>query len=58
MPGPGFKKRTPEERRRIGAAGGRASQEKGTGYRWTPEEAREMARKGGLARAAKRKAAA
>jgi hypothetical protein len=58
MAGEGFRKRTPEERRKLGAKGGRAAQKKGTGYRWTAEEAREMARKGGLAKAAKRKAVA
>lgn len=38
---------TPEERRARQAAGGRRAQALGKGRRWTPEEARVFARKGG-----------
>jgi general stress protein YciG len=43
-------------RREIARKGGRASHEKGTAHRWTPDEASKAGRKGGLERA--RRAAA
>ena len=35
----------------IASKGGKAAHQKGTAHEWTPEEAREAGRKGGLARA-------
>jgi general stress protein YciG len=45
----GFAAMFPEKRRAIASKGGRAAQRKGTGHRWTQEEAVEAGRKGGLA---------
>lgn len=44
----GFAAMTPERRREISSKGGRAVHDKGTARRWTPEEAKEAGRKGGL----------
>lgn len=54
MSGPERQKRgmalvDPERRRQIASMGGRAAQAKGTARRWTPEQAREAGRLGGLA---------
>lgn len=38
---------SPEKRREIASKGGKASQSKGTGYRWTPETASEAGKIGG-----------
>jgi uncharacterized protein len=35
--------------REIASKGGRAAHQKGTAHEWTPEEARDAGRKGGLA---------
>ena len=40
----------PERRREIASMGGRASQKRGTGHKWTEAEARVAGRKGALAR--------
>lgn len=48
----GFASMTPERRREIASAGGRAAHEQGTAHRWTREEAREAGRKGGAAKRA------
>lgn len=45
----GFAAMDPALRRAIAAKGGRSSHLKGTGHRWTREEARIAGRKGGLA---------
>lgn len=45
--------KTPEgqhHQRLIASKGGKTSQAKGTGHRWTAEQAQEAGRKGGLAR--------
>lgn len=44
----GFASLTPERRRAIASLGGTAAQERGTGRRWTVEQAREAGRRGGL----------
>lgn len=46
----GFASMTPERRKEIASLGGKTAQAKGTGRRWTAEEAKENGRKGGLAR--------
>lgn len=43
----GFAALSPERRREIAAAAGRASQASGRGHRFTPEEARSAGAKGG-----------
>lgn len=43
----GFASMTREKQREITSKGGRASQAKGTGHQWTPEEAREAGCRGG-----------
>lgn len=43
----GFASLTQERRREIASAGGRAAHAKGTGHRWTPEQAQEAGKKGG-----------
>lgn len=40
---------TDEQRRAVSSMGGKAAHAKGTGHRWTPEQAREAGRKGGQA---------
>lgn len=44
----GFASMDPVKHREIASKGGRTAQAKGTAHRWTPEEAREAGRKGGL----------
>ncbi len=44
----GFASMDPEKQRAIASKGGKAAHEKGTAHRFTPEEAREAGRKGGL----------
>ena len=44
----GFAAMSPEQQRRIASEGGRASHQSGRGHRFSPEEAREAGRKGGL----------
>jgi general stress protein YciG len=46
----GFAVMPVELRQEIASKGGKASQERGTGHRLTVEEAREVGRKGGLAK--------
>lgn len=36
------------KQREIASKGGKAAHEKGTAHEWTPEEAREAGRKGGM----------
>lgn len=43
----------PEGHKEVSRRGGEASQEKGRGYRWSKDEAREWAKIGGLTRAEK-----
>ncbi len=45
----GFAAMSLEKRRAIAATGGKASHAKGTGHKWTTEEAREAGRRGGVA---------
>lgn len=50
----GFASMTKERHREVSGKGGRVSQEKGTGHRWTsPEEASAAGKKGGATNAAK-----
>jgi general stress protein YciG len=51
----GFASMDPIRQREIASVGGRAAHEQGTAHQFTSEEAREAGRKGGLARAAKRR---
>lgn len=44
----GFASMTPEKRREIARLGGKAAHEKGRAHQFTPHEAREAGRKGGL----------
>ena len=44
----GFAALSKEQRWEIASKGGKAVHAKGTGHKWTPEEAREAGRKGGL----------
>jgi len=46
----GFASMDPEKQRDIASRGGKAAHEKGTAHEFTPDEAREAGRKGGLAR--------
>jgi uncharacterized protein len=46
----------PDRLREVSAAGGRRRHELGVGHYFTPEEAREAGRKGGMATARRRKA--
>lgn len=39
-----------DEIRLIASKGGRSAHQKGVAHRWTPEEAREAGRKGGLSK--------
>ena len=48
----GFANMDPELQRKIASEGGKASHVKGTGHRFTSEEAREAGRKGGERRGA------
>lgn len=45
----GFAAMSREQQRAIAAMGGRASHVKGTGHKWTAEEAREAGKKGYMA---------
>lgn len=45
----GFGGMTPEQQRGIASKGGKAAHEYGGAHEWTPEEAREAGKKGGLA---------
>lgn len=45
----GFAAMDPERVRELAARGGRVAHERGTGHRFTSEEAREAGRKGGKA---------
>jgi general stress protein YciG len=51
----GFASIDPQRQREIASQGGIAAHQKGTAHEFTSEEAREAGRKGGLARAAKRR---
>lgn len=52
----GFAAMSPERQREVASMGGRAAHAKGTAHRYTPEEAKEYGRKGGIASgAAKRR---
>jgi uncharacterized protein len=53
----GFALLSPEARQAAARLGGQKAQQGDRAHRWTPEEAREMGRRGGLASAAKRRAA-
>lgn len=46
--GRGFEQMTPEERRSVAAAGGRAAHASGRAHEFTQEEAREAGRRGGM----------
>jgi general stress protein YciG len=45
----GFAAMTLEQQRLIASKGGKAAHQKGTAHEWTPEEARQAARKSALA---------
>lgn len=45
--GRGFASMTPEKRKAVASAGGRAAHAKGTAHQWTSEAARAAGRKGG-----------
>jgi general stress protein YciG len=45
----GFASMDPARQREIASKGGRAAHEQGRAHQWTPEEAREAGRKGGVA---------
>lgn len=44
----GFRKMTPEQHRKIASMGGIAARESGNAHHFTPEEAREAGKKGGM----------
>lgn len=44
----GFARLSPEQRKAIASAGGKAAHAQGTAHRWTAEEASEAGRKGGV----------
>ncbi len=44
----GFAAMDPERQHEIASKGGRTAHAKGTAHQWTPEEAKEAGRKGGL----------
>ena len=44
----GFASMDPEKQRSIASKGGKAAHAKGTAHEFTPEEAREAGRKGGM----------
>jgi general stress protein YciG len=50
----GFASMDREKQREIASKGGRAAHNKGTAHEWTPSEAREAGRKGGMASRRKR----
>ena len=50
----GFASMSKERQLELASKGGRAVHQKGTAHEWTPEEAREAARKATIARAHKR----
>jgi len=54
----GFASMDREKQREIASKGGRAAHHKGTAHEWTPTEAREAGRKGGMASRRKRTAEA
>lgn len=54
----GFASIPKDRAREIHSMGGKAAHAKGTAHKWTPEQAREAGRKGGLAKHAKRAQAA
>jgi len=39
----------PAEQKKIASKGGKAAHRKGTAHEWTPQEARDAGRKGGMA---------
>ena len=45
----GFASMNPDKQREIASKGGRTAHEKGVAHEWTPEQAREAGRKGGMA---------
>ena len=45
----GFASMDREKQREIASKGGRTAHQKGTAHEWTPSEAREAGRKGGIA---------
>lgn len=51
----GFAAMDPDKHRAISSLGGKAAHENGTGCEFTPEQAREAGRKGGMAVSADRK---
>jgi general stress protein YciG len=54
----GFAKLSADQMRAVASLGGKAAHEAGTAHEFTPSEARDAGRKGGMARAAKAKAVA
>lgn len=52
--GRGFKSMDKERQRLIASQGGKAAHQCGRAHKFTPEEAREAGRKGGMATAKKR----
>jgi hypothetical protein len=44
----GFASMSAEKQREIASKGGRAAHVKGTAHEWTPDEARQAGRKGGM----------
>lgn len=50
----GFALMTPERRREVASAAGKAAHRKGTAFEWSSEEAAFAGRQGGLARAKQR----
>lgn len=56
LPRSSFGNLTPEQRRAISSAGGRAAHAKGRAHQWTKEEASAAGSKGGKAVHAKRRA--
>ncbi len=43
----------PQRQREIASQGGRAAHERGTAHEFSPEEAREAGRRGGMARSSR-----
>jgi general stress protein YciG len=52
----GFARLSPEERRKVSSIGGRAAHQQGRAHQFTPEEAREAGKKGGLVTGLRRRA--
>jgi general stress protein YciG len=52
----GFARLSPEERRKVSGLGGRTAHQMGRAHQFTPEEAREAGKKGGLVTGQRRKA--